>query len=98
MDVSSVVTSHPDGCALLVWVVPGARRTEIAGLYSGAVRVRIAAPAERGRANRALLDFLQQELGVRLRVGAGAVSRGKRLVAPGCDPSDLIQRVSRALN
>jgi uncharacterized protein (TIGR00251 family) len=80
---------------ITVWVVPGARRNQVTGIYSDALRVRIAAPAERGRANKELISYLSEVIGVRLQLGGGAGSRRKRLVAAGVDVDDLAKRVAR---
>jgi len=45
--------------------VPGASRSEIAGILGDRLKVRVAAPPEAGKANRALLDLLRTWLGVR---------------------------------
>jgi uncharacterized protein len=60
---------------LAVWVVPGGRRTEITGVVSGRLRVRVAAPAHEGRANRELCRFLATVVGV--PAGAVTVSVGE---------------------
>jgi len=52
------------GYLLLVHVVPGASRTEIAGLHGGRLKVRVAARPEKGAANRELLKFLARRLGL----------------------------------
>lgn len=80
---------------ITVWVVPGARRNQVTGFYSDALRVRIAAPAERGRANKELLAYLSEEIGVRFQLGGGAGSRRKRLIAVGVDADDLVERIAR---
>jgi len=46
-------------------VVPGASRSEIVGPLGNRLKVRIAAPAEGGKANRALLKLLRERLSVR---------------------------------
>jgi uncharacterized protein len=61
-------------------VTPGARRSELAGVADGRLRVRLAAPALEGRANDELVRFLARELGLRrdeVRVVAGGRSRRK---------------------
>ncbi len=65
-----------------VLVVPGASRSSVVGRHGDALRLRIAAPAEGGRANRAVIDLLAAELGLRsgdLELVAGAASRTKRV-------------------
>jgi uncharacterized protein len=61
-------------------VSPGAARNEIVGRYGEGWKVRVAARAERGRANQELLGFLAATLGVRparLRLVTGQGSRDK---------------------
>jgi uncharacterized protein (TIGR00251 family) len=45
--------------------VPGASRSEIVGSLGSRLKVRVAAPPEGGRANRAVVDLLRAWLGVR---------------------------------
>lgn len=79
MEASSPLYGVPDGALLDVWVVPGASRTEIKGIYDGALRVRVASPPTSGEANRALVRFLSKKLGCRVELVAGARSRRKQL-------------------
>ena len=54
------------GAALTIRVTPRARKTEIGGvLDDGTVRIRIAQPPVDGKANKALIKFLSEVLGVR---------------------------------
>jgi uncharacterized protein YggU (UPF0235/DUF167 family) len=60
--------------------VPGARRTGADGLYDGALRVRLVAPAVEGKANAALLAWLAGELDLprrALRIERGGTARRK---------------------
>src|SRR5271154_7239608 len=65
-----------------VKVIPKSSKTELAGyLPDGTWKVKIAAAPERGKANRALCDFIAEKLGVaksKVRIVAGGKSRGKR--------------------
>lgn len=55
----------PDGSITLdIHCQPGAKRTEVAGLYGTAIKIRLAAPAIGGRANEALVAFLAKSFGV----------------------------------
>ncbi len=98
MTAERVVRSHPDGAMLTVWVVPGARRTEVVGFHGEALRVRVAASPEKGMANKAVIALLETALGMRLRLVGGAGSRRKRLVAVGADVAELIAAVESVAN
>jgi uncharacterized protein (TIGR00251 family) len=72
-----------DGAAVfLVRVQPRASKDEIAGEMSGALKVRLRAPAVEGRANEALVEFLAQLLKTpksAVRILSGDRSRTKRI-------------------
>jgi len=52
-----------DAIHLAVKAIPGASKTEFAGVQNGLLRVKIAAPPEDGKANAELIAFLSQVLG-----------------------------------
>ncbi|MDD2904126.1 MAG: DUF167 family protein [Syntrophales bacterium] len=52
------------GYLLRLTIVPGASRTEVVGLLGDRLKVRVAAPPEKGAANRKLLEFLAARLGL----------------------------------
>lgn len=81
-----MVSAHPDGTRLSVWVVPGANRSEVVGMHGDAVKVRVSAPAEGGRANRAMLSVLSEHLGQECRLESGETSRRKTVVVVGRGP------------
>lgn len=56
----------PEGLILLIHVQPGARNTEIVGLYGEPPRLKIKlkAPPVEGKANQELIRFLSDLLGV----------------------------------
>jgi len=68
---------------LRVKVIPRSARTELAGvLADGTWKVKVAAAPEKGKANRALCDFIAEKLGVpktRVRIVAGETSQLKRI-------------------
>lgn len=69
-----------------VHAMPGARRTEVAGLHGEALKVRVAAPAVESKANDALVAFVAERLGVprrAVRLVSGEKSREKRLEVSG---------------
>lgn len=50
--------------SLPIKVVPGSQQTEIVGKLGNRLKVKVQAPPEDGKANRAVVEFLAQELGV----------------------------------
>jgi uncharacterized protein (TIGR00251 family) len=63
----SWLSEDADGLVLLLHVQPGAKRTEIGGLFGSALKVRLAAPPVEGKANAELVRFLAEAFGVRQR-------------------------------
>ncbi|HVE66702.1 MAG TPA: DUF167 domain-containing protein [Thermoanaerobaculia bacterium] len=66
------------GIELSVKVVPGASRSEVAGVLGNRLKVRVAAPAESVRANRAVEELLKAWLGAKdVEIVAGGSGREK---------------------
>ena len=59
------IEQRDGGVIFKVKVVPGSSRTVIAGVLGGMLKVKIAAPPEKGKANKALIDFLAGKLGLK---------------------------------
>lgn len=67
-----------------VWVVPGASRSGVAGIHDGALRLRVAAPAEGGKANRAAAVLVARAFGARGgEVVSGHAARRKDVLLAG---------------
>jgi uncharacterized protein (TIGR00251 family) len=49
---------------LTLHIQPGAKKTEVAGQYGDALKIRLAAPPVDGKANAALLGFVAERLGL----------------------------------
>lgn len=91
----SWITAIPDGCALAVKVVPRASRSEIVGVDSQGLRVRLQAPPVDGKANTALVKLLSEALDLPRRaiaVVSGEASRRKRVHVIGMTPIEIRQR------
>jgi hypothetical protein len=54
-----------DGVTIQIHAQPGARRTEVGGLYGDCLKVRLACPPVDGKANERLIEFLAERLGVK---------------------------------
>jgi len=87
------------GYILRLTVVPGAQRTQVVGLYGDRLKLRLAAPPEKGAANRELIDFLARSLNLpktSLKLTQGAQSRSKVVAVYDRSP-DLRRRLSSLL-
>lgn len=76
------------GVTLRLYVQPGAKKTEVAGLHGDALKIRLAAPPLDGKANACLVAFLADRLGLAkaaISLIAGATSRAKRVRVAGID-------------
>jgi uncharacterized protein (TIGR00251 family) len=78
MSAGDFVEAVEGGCHLSIVAAPGAARTAIEGEdeWRRVLRIRVAAQAERGKANEELVRFLSEALS--LSVGEVGVVRGSR--------------------
>ncbi len=85
--------------AISVKAVPRAARDEIVGWLGDALKVRVAAPPQDGRANAALESLLAAALGLRrgaVRVAAGHGAARKRVEIDGLDRGEIERRLAAA--
>ena len=83
---------------IAVKVVPRAARDEIVGWLDDALKVRVAAPPQDGRANRALEELLAGALGLRkgaVNVASGRASARKRVAVEGLEHDEILKRLAR---
>jgi hypothetical protein len=85
---------------LEIYVRPGASKTAVGGEHGGVLVVRVAEPAEGGRATKAALGALADALGVPRRfvtLARGATSRRKvvDVVAEHLEPGSVSRTVSQ---
>lgn len=71
------ISPTENGLAISVWVVPGASRSVIDGLYGGHVKIRVAAPPEGGRANEEAARLLGDTLRTDVTLKKGMRGRAK---------------------
>jgi Uncharacterized conserved protein len=67
---------------LEVWVQPGAKKNELAGLHDDRLKIRLSAPAVDNKANQALVLYVAGLLGLKrnqVSLTAGHTSRKKTL-------------------
>lgn len=82
------------GIRIRVRVQPRASRSEVAGTFGDALRIRVAAPPVDGEANRELLRFLSRALGVpasAARIAHGPGGRTKLVEIDGVEAEAAIR-------
>ncbi|MFV1964466.1 MAG: DUF167 domain-containing protein [Pirellulaceae bacterium] len=92
------ITSHPEGALLPVRAQAGARRSEIRGEQDGALKVSVTQAPEKGKANKAIMDLLAKELGLRksqFELIAGPTSSQKKFLVRDVTNEELRQRLAR---
>ena len=65
-----------------VKIVASSSRTAVAGQLDGMLKIKVAAPPENGKANRAIVKFLAAELGVKKKqvvIASGLTSTIKQI-------------------
>lgn len=80
---------------LSLYIQPGARRTEVAGIHDGALKIKIAAPPVEGQANAKLLEFLKKAFDVPsnqviLRQGSGGRRKVVEIQGSRLAPEDFL--------
>lgn len=78
-------------------VHPNAARNELAGFSEGVLRVKVSAPPVKGKANKELIAFLAQKLGLSkgdLTIIKGHTSRNKVMAIAGLTQEEIARRLS----
>jgi len=57
--------NHPDGVVLPVRAQPGSRKNELRGEHEGMLKVCVTPAPEKGKANKAIAEFLAKTLGLK---------------------------------
>lgn len=84
--------SDETGMVFPVRVVPSASRSEIVGSEGGTLKIRIAAPPVKGKANKALVKLLAKTLGVsgsQVEILSGHKTRRKTVRVSGVESEAL---------
>lgn len=101
MTTTDLFTADGDDAVVLsVHAQPGAGRTHVMGRHGDAVKIRVAAPPEQGRANEALVQVLAEQFGVpekSVTIAGGETSRTKRFRISGVDPTEFADKLDLVL-
>lgn len=86
-----------DGTELMVrvWLVPGASRSGVVGAHGDALKIRVSAPPERGRANAAAVALLREALRPAVvELVSGESTRRKTFAVRGLDAPEVVHRLT----
>jgi len=81
-DWNRILTDVPGGARLQVKVTPGAAKTKLIGPHGDCLKIAVAAPPEKGKANQELIRFLANVLNLpkrQMAVAAGETSHRKTI-------------------
>ncbi len=87
--------SGKEAVKIIVRVQPNARKNEIVGFQGDVLRIKIAAPPVNGKANRALIVFLSEVLGIsksNLDIDKGETAKTKVVRIAGISKALVIER------
>jgi uncharacterized protein len=94
------LSSHSDGIVLPVRAQPGASKNALRGEQNGMLKVSVTQIAERGKANKAIIDVLAKALGLRrsqIELIAGELQSQKRFLIRDISADDLAKRLAAAM-
>ena len=85
-----------DGVTFVAKIVPGSSKTAVVGLLDNALKVKVAAPPEKGRANQCLVAFLAKQLGIRkqaVTIVSGQTHPVKQIQVAGISAQMLLEKL-----
>ncbi|HNS21453.1 MAG TPA: DUF167 domain-containing protein [Sedimentisphaerales bacterium] len=92
----AAIQQDSDGVLFTAKIVPGSSRTKVAGALADMVKIRVAAPPEKGKANECLIAFLAQQLGVKknaVTIVAGQTNPVKQVHIAGVSRTTLLEKL-----
>jgi uncharacterized protein (TIGR00251 family) len=82
------IEPHPQGVVIAVRAQPGAKKNGITGEHDGALKVSVTQAPEKGKANKALVEVIAKELGLKksqVSLLSGKTSQRKKFLLSGVD-------------
>ncbi|MFT5135060.1 MAG: hypothetical protein ACI9XU_000404 [Arenicella sp.] len=86
---------------LSIKVIPNSSRTQLVGWHGDQLKLKLAAPAEKDKANIALLKLLSKELGLpraSIKIISGHTNQLKVLSIVNIKPEALLRRIDKYLD
>lgn len=90
------IQENPEGIVFVTKIVPGSSRTAVAGTLESMVKIKVAAPPEKGKANQCLIAFLAKRLGVKkhaVTILGGHTTPIKTVQITGVSAETLLERL-----
>ena len=85
------------GIVFEIKVIPGSSKTAVSGLLGEKIKIKISAAAEKGKANKCLIELLSKQLGVKknaIRIISGQTSPVKQVQVQGLDTETLLKKMN----
>jgi uncharacterized protein (TIGR00251 family) len=95
------LSDHSHGVILPVRAQPGASKAGIRGEQNGALKVSVTQVAEKGKANKSLIDVLAKGLAIKssqIELVGGETQREKKFLIRGISRDELAARIATALD
>ncbi len=92
------IEPHPEGVLLPVRASAGAKENSVRGEQDGALKVSVTQAPEKGKANKALIQVLSKELGLKqsaILLYSGETTRVKKFLVLGIATKELRRRLER---
>lgn len=86
----------PEGTILPIQAHPGGKKNEIKGVQNGWLKVTVTQIPERGKANRAIADFLAKSLGLKksqMELVSGETASKKRFLVRSVTCDELSEKI-----
>ena len=93
------IRDTPAGAVISVKVVPGSSRDQVVGVLGEDLKIATAAPAEKGRANNAVIGILARAIGVGTRdvqLVAGTAAARKEFLIRGKTAEQIREALTNA--
>jgi len=95
------IEEHNEGSVFVAKIVPGSSGpTRICGLLDEMLKVKVSAAPEKGKANKALVDFLADTLGVKkkfIAITSGLTSKVKQITVEQVTEQAIIDKLRNML-
>jgi uncharacterized protein (TIGR00251 family) len=93
------ILEDAEGVVFTAKIVPGSSRTAVAGALGDMIKIRVAAPPEKGKANECLIAYLAQQLGVKknaIGILSGHTNPVKQVRIAGISAANLLDALGFA--